>query len=329
MSSRPVIVAELSSNHLGSLDLAMEILEAAAKAGASAFKLQTYSPDEMVGDPDYVIKSGAWAGRKLLDLYNEAQTFRMWHPIIFKRAKKLGIEVFSSPFSASDVGFLETLDCPRYKIASHEITDHELIAACARTGKPIIISTGMASAKEIARACTVARIAGCGDITLLKCTSAYPARHEDMNLRTIRDLSAIAKAGLSDHSTGTAAAVAAVALGAVMIEKHLCLDRDLGGPDAAFSLEPDEFKRLVDDCNAAHASLGRHSSYGGGESPELRRGIWAANDIKKGQTITRDDLKVARPCLGYPADMLQDIVHAVATCDISPADPIHQRNVDA
>jgi N-acetylneuraminate synthase len=326
--TEPCIVAELSGNHLGSLDLALEILEAAANAGASAFKLQTYRPDDMVGDPHYVIQSGKWKGQKLLDLYKEAQTFRMWHPIIFKRAKKIGIEVFSTPFSRDDVEFLETLDCPRYKIASHEIIDLELIDACAKTGKPMVISTGMATSLEIAQAHTTAYLAGCRDLTLLKCTSAYPAQPDDMHLRTMRDLMPIAKVGLSDHSEGTAVAVAAVALGATMIEKHLCLDRKLGGPDAAFSLEPNEFKRLVDDCRIAARAVGKHGQYGGGESPELRRGLWASRPIPKGTVINRAHIKVARPGLGLPANRLNDAVGSTAVRDIAQFHPIMAEDID-
>lgn len=255
---KPLFVAEVSANHLGSLKRALAIVEAAAAAGADAVKLQTFTPEQMV-DAGATAKSGPWAGRGLLELYREAHTPREWHRTIFDFAARVGIKAFSSAFHRDDVDFLETLGCPIYKIASFELTDHALIRYAARTGKPLIISTGMATLGEIAMAANAAKTAGCPDLTLLKCTSAYPADCSDANLAAMAWLPRLARCdgfGLSDHTLGIGVAVAAVALGASVIEKHLTLSREDGGPDAAFSMEPGEFARMVTEGRRAAAAIG-------------------------------------------------------------------------
>lgn len=252
----PFIVAELSANHLGSLDRAMRIIEAASVAGADAIKLQTFNPEQMV-DADKVIVSGPWAGRNAQDLYRQAQTPREWHEPLFEKARSLGLMAFSSVFHPDDVDFLETLGCPIYKIASFELTDLALVAYAAGTGKPLIISTGMATEKEIEAAICAVDDANPGDLTLLKCTSSYPADPADANLNTMVAMMRFGvEVGLSDHTLGCGVAVAATALGASVIEKHLTLSRADGGLDAAFSMEPTEFAQMVTECRRAHAALG-------------------------------------------------------------------------
>lgn len=264
--NRPFIVAELSANHLGSLDRAVDIVQAAADAGADAIKLQTFTPEQMA-ETNAVVESGPWAGRKLLELYREAHTPREWHKPLFGLAKLRGMVAFSSVFHPDDVDFLETLDCPIYKIASFELTDLALIERTARTMKPVIMSTGMATYDEIAGAARIVwrhgkggamKAASDGDVTLLKCTSAYPADASDSNLATLADIRErfSCDVGLSDHTPGIGVAVAATALGATVIEKHLTLSRADGGPDAAFSMEPHEFAQLVTECRRAAAAIG-------------------------------------------------------------------------
>jgi len=250
------IVAELSANHLGSLDRALSIVQAAARAGADAVKLQTFTPEQMAA-PGARIPSGPWFGREAIELYREAHTPREWHASLFALAHDLGIEAFSSVFHPDDVDFLETLGCPRYKIASFELTDHALIRYAARTVKPIIISTGMATEDEIARAAWAADDSP--HLTLLKCTSAYPAPASEANLLTMQRLTVFPRCrayGLSDHTMGIGVAVAAAALGATMIEKHLTLARSDGGLDAAFSMEPAEFAQMVTECRRAVEAVG-------------------------------------------------------------------------
>lgn len=256
-----MIVAEISANHLGSLGRAVAIIEAAAAAGADAVKFQTFTPEQMVG-PDLVISAGPWAGRHAIELYREAHTPRGWHDALFDRAHALGLVAFSSVFHPDDVDFLQALGCPLYKISSFELTDQLLIRYAARTGKPLVISTGMASFEEITAAVEAAQ--GCQDLTLLKCTSAYPARPAEANLVAGQALSGYhfgrisqgLKWGLSDHTMGIGVAVAAAALGATMIEKHLTLTRADGGLDAGFSMEPAEFAQLVLECRCAAEAIG-------------------------------------------------------------------------
>lgn len=266
------IVAELSANHLGSLKRALDIVSAAAKAGADAVKFQTFTPEQMVA-PDLHIVAGPWAGRRAVELYRQAHTPREWHADLFTYARELGLEAFASVFHPDDVDFLETLGCPMYKVASFEIIDHALIAHAARTGKPLVISTGMASFAEIDEAVLLAKDAGCLDLTLLKCTSAYPAPASEVNLAAGREMGHLwrnVRWGLSDHTDGIGVAVAAAALGATMIEKHLTLARADGGPDAAFSMEPHEFAQMVTECRRGALGVG-HVRYGPtpAEAPHL------------------------------------------------------------
>jgi pseudaminic acid synthase len=299
--NRPTIVAELSANVTTSLSIALQTVEAAAHAGADAIKLQTWTPGTMVLDRSYVIKSGAWKGRSLANLYEEAWTPWDWHRPIFERARDLGMEAWSTPFDTNAVGFLEALDCPRYKIASFEILDLDLIRACAATGKPIIISTGMAQLSEIVAA---GRAAEPSKVTLLKCTSAYPASPSEANLATMAGLKAFGAVGLSDHTIGSAVAVAATILGATVIEKHFILDRRMGGPDAHFSANPQEFADLVKNCRDASAAIGKlHFGPTEGESTELRRGLYWAKDLPADHVVQATDMVTARPATpASPAD---------------------------
>jgi len=251
---KPFIVAELSCNHQGSLDRALALVDAVVDAGADAIKLQTWTPGSMVQDHTYVMRTGPWRGRNLANLYHEAHTPWEWHPVIFDYAQKQGIEAFSTPFDVGALEFLESLNCPRYKVASFSLINLPLIRAIAETRTPIILSTGMATEEEINAAIDAS---GYNDLTLLKCTSAYPADASDANLATMQDMAAFyGNSGLSDHTPGIGVAVAAAALGATVIEKHLTLLRADGGPDAAFSMEPDEFKQMVTACRQAAAAIG-------------------------------------------------------------------------
>lgn len=309
----PVFVAEISANHLGRKERAEALIDLAAESGADAVKFQTYDPKHMVGNPSLVMQSGPWAGRNLLDLYQEAWTPSTWQRELFARARRRGLVPFSSPFSAEDVDFLEGLKCPIYKIASFEITDLELIRYAAGTKKPMIISTGMATLHEIEAAVDVALVYGARTVTILKCTSGYPAPVEEANLNTLRDLAEYfiygdderIQIGLSDHTLGHAAAIAAVALGAAVIEKHLTVSRKHGGPDAGFSAEPLEFREMVGLGRQVAATLG-HVHYGPTPSEEphlvLRRALWVVADVRKGDKFTTWNLRACRP--GYGRELL-------------------------
>jgi sialic acid synthase SpsE len=263
MNSSPYIVAEMSANHLGSLDRALAIIDAAADAGADAIKFQLFEPERLA--PDAAITEGPWKGRSTHDLYREAQTPRLWFPTLIERAQARGIDWFSSVFDADGLAFLESLDCPRYKISSFEIVDLDLIRAVAATGKLLIVSTGMATRNEIHK---VMDLIDAKQLTLLKCTSAYPAPIEEINLKSMCYLG---RCGLSDHTLGNTVAIAATALGASVIEKHLTLLRADGGPDAAFSMEPDEFRQMVTECRRARAALGTvHFGPTPSEIPQLQ-----------------------------------------------------------
>ena len=312
MSNNPYIVAELSCNHLGSLPRALDLILAAKNVGADAVKLQCWHPDRMCVDREYMITSKPWQGSRLYDLYQAAFTPWEWFPILFERAKALGIECFASVFDVEALAFLETLDCPRYKIASFEITDLPLIRAVAHTGKPIVISTGMATESEVFAAAGVAfECAPDRETvrpTLLKCTSAYPAPVAEANLRTMLNLKVPGVAvGLSDHTLGPVVPVVATALGATMIEKHLTLYRSDGGPDAAFSSEPQEFKATVLACREAKLALGE-VKYGPTEAerPSLifRRSLYVRRPLPKGMILTPEVIASAivsaRPALGLP-----------------------------
>lgn len=307
----PFIIAEMSGNHNQSLDKALEIVEAAAKAGAHALKIQTYTADTMtlnLSEGDFYIadSKSLWQGTSLYQLYQEAHTPWDWHKPIFNRCRDLGIIGFSTPFDATSVDFLEELEVPFYKIASFENIDLPLIRKVAQTGKPIILSTGMASIAELDEAVQTARNAGCTELVLLKCTSSYPASPANSNLLTIPHLKQLfnCPVGLSDHTLGIGAAVASVALGATVIEKHFTLSRAEGGVDAAFSLEPQEFSGLVQESMSACAALGT-ISYGPTEketsSLKFRRSLYVVEDMQAGDILTPENVRAIRPGYGlYP-----------------------------
>jgi N-acetylneuraminate synthase len=327
---RPYVIAELSANHLGGIDRALAIMEAAQRAGADAVKLQTYTADTMTIDhdgPGFIIEGGLWDGRKLYELYQEAHTPWDWHEALFAKGRELGIAVFSSPFDATAIELLERLGAPAYKIASFEAVDLALIALAAKTGKPLIISTGMADRDEIGQSVEAARAAGGRDIILLHCVSSYPAKAEDSNLRTIPDMAAEfdVLVGLSDHAPGSAVAVAGTALGACAIEKHLTLRRADGGPDAAFSLEPDEFARLVAETSTAHAALGQ-ISYAPEASEEsmrkLRRSLYVVADMEEGEIFTTHNLRAIRPGLGLAPCHLSRVLGMRASSPIKRGTPL-------
>jgi pseudaminic acid synthase len=304
----PFVIAEMSGNHNQSLDMALAIVDAAADCGADAIKIQTFTPDSMtlnLGTGEFVVTDpkSLWAGRRLYDLYAEAMTPADWHGPIFERAKARGILCFSTPFDEAAVDFLESLDAPAYKIASFEAVDLPLIARVAATGKPMIISTGMATLAEIAEAVDAARAAGCTDLTLLKCTSSYPASPENTNLSTMPVIAAATgcPVGLSDHTLGVGVSVASIALGGSVIEKHFVLDRSAGGVDSAFSLEPAEFRVLVDECRRAAQALGV-VHFGGTASEQAgrrkRRSLYIGADLAAGDVLTPENLRRIRPGSG-------------------------------
>jgi N-acetylneuraminate synthase len=315
--ARPYLIAEMSGNHNQSLERALALVDAAARAGADAIKLQTYTAATMTLDvrsQGFIIDDpeSLWTGRQLYELYQLAHTPWEWHAPIMARARELGLHCFSSPFDETAVDFLVSLDVPAFKIASFENTDLPLIKKVAGTGKPMIISTGMATAAEIDEAVTTARQAGCHDIVLLKCTSTYPASPENTNLRTIPNLGATfgCEVGLSDHTMGVGAAVAAVALGATVIEKHFTLRRADGGVDASFSLEPEEFASLRVETERAWLSLGR-VTYGGTaaehKSRAFRRSLYISRDLEAGEILDSGSVRSVRPGFGL-APKWRDLV---------------------
>jgi pseudaminic acid synthase len=302
----PYIIAELSANHNGSLERALETINVAKRCGASAIKLQTYTADTMTIDsdrPEFMVRGGLWDGYKLYDLYKWAETPFEWHQAMFEHARKIGITVFSTPFDESAVDLLEHLHAPAYKIASFENTDLPLIRYVARTGKPMIMSTGMASEDEIAEAVDTARQAGCTNLVLLHCISSYPAPMDQANIRQMPQLANRFGTipGLSDHTMGTTASVAAVALGACVIEKHFTLSRADKGPDSDFSLEPEELERLCKDAKDAWLALG-HASYQRQIAEEgskiFRRSIYFVRDLPAGAVVSQEDIRRIRPGLG-------------------------------
>lgn len=312
----PYIVAEMSGNHNGDIGRAIALIDAARASGADAVKLQTYTAETITLDvdgPGFRVEGGLWDGRRLFDLYVEAHTPWAWHETLFRHARDIGIQIFSSPFDFSAVDLLEGLEAPAYKIASFELVDIPLIRRCAQTGKPLVMSTGLATEDEIADAVAAAREAGASGLILLHCTSAYPAPMSSMNLVTLPHLAARfdVLAGLSDHTMGTAASVAAVALGACFIEKHFCLSRDEGGVDSAFSLEPDELARLVADCRAAAEALGE-IRYGPTpaevSSRDHRRSLYIAEDVVAGEVLTPRNVRSVRPGFGLAPKQLDAVL---------------------
>lgn len=329
---RVYIVAEMSGNHNQSLERAFAIIDAAADCGVDAMKIQTYTADTMtidaaggaftIADPNSL-----WKGRSLYELYKEAHTPWEWHKPIFDRCKERGLSCFSTPFDDSAVNFLESIDAPFYKIASFENTDLPLVRKVAATGKPVIISTGMASLAELDDTVRAARGAGCTDLTLLKCTSTYPASPADSNIRTIPHLREAfgTKVGLSDHTMGCGVAVASVALGVTLIEKHFTLSRADGGVDSAFSMEPAELKRLVEDVRRAEVALGS-VKYGPGvaetASLKFRRSLYAVADIKAGAAFNVQNVRAIRPGLGLAPKFTEMVIGRKARTDIKRGTPL-------
>jgi pseudaminic acid synthase len=328
-SSRPFIIAEMSGNHNQSLDRAIAIVDAAADAGAHAIKLQTYTADTMTVKGAHTIeeKGSLWEGRELYDLYKEAYTPWEWHEPIFAHAKKRGILAFSSPFDETAVDFLETLNVPAYKIASFENNHHPLLRKVARTGKPVIMSTGVSSPGDILASIKVFRDNGCKELVLLKCTSTYPSSPENTNLATIPHMRELYQVpiGLSDHTMGIGASVAAVALGARVIEKHFTLSRAEGGVDSAFSLEPAELKALVVESERAFLSMGTISySLTSGEATNqfYKRSLYAATDLPAGTVITEAHLKVLRPAKGITPEFYDQVVGREVQQSIKAGTPL-------
>jgi N-acetylneuraminate synthase len=326
----PYVIAELSANHNGRLDIALRIVEEAKKAGADAIKLQTYKPDTITlncDSEDFKIKGGLWDGRTLYDLYEEAHMPWEWHKPLFDRARELGITIFSSPFDNTAIDLLEDLNAPAYKIASFEAVDLPLIKYAASTGKPMIISTGMADAEEIAEAIDAAREGGCKELAILHCVSGYPAPAEDYNLRTIPDM--IERfglvTGLSDHTLDNTTAITSVALGASIIEKHFTLDRSGGGPDDSFSLEPAELAALCWGAKTAWSALGR-VDYGRKSSEQgnvkFRRSLYFVKDMKAGDVITSDCVRSVRPGFGLPPKLMSEIMGAIVKDTVKTGQPV-------
>lgn len=331
----PYIIAELSANHNGELETALRIIEEAKKSGADAVKLQTYTADTITLNSDadeFRIKGGLWDGRTLYDLYQEAHMPWDWHKPLFDHARNLGITIFSSPFDNTAVDLLEDLNAPAYKIASFEAVDLPLIKYVASTGKPMIISTGMADAEEIAEAIEAAREGGCKELAILHCVSGYPAPAADYNLRTITDM--VKRfglvTGLSDHTLDNTTAITSVALSASIIEKHFTLDRSGGGPDDSFSLEPAELAALCRDSKTAWQALGsvnygRKSSEQG--NAQFRRSLYFVKDMKAGDVITEDAVRSVRPGFGLAPKYLESIIGKKVSCAIMANTPVLMESI--
>jgi pseudaminic acid synthase len=329
------IIAEMSANHGGSLEKAIELVRAAKESGADAIKLQTYTPDTLTLDcrrPEFIIGKGTpWEGRNLYELYRGAYTPWEWQPKLKAEADRLGIDCFSTPFDETAVDFLEKMEVPAHKIASFELVDTELIRKVASTGKPVIMSTGMGTFEEITEAVQTLRAAGCTQFALLKCTSAYPAPAEEMNLRTIAHMSAEfgVPVGLSDHTMGIAVPVAAVAMGACIIEKHITLSRADGGPDSTFSLEPSEFRAMVEAVRIAEAALGG-VSYDITEkernSRRFRRSLFVVRDMQAGDVFSCENVRSIRPGYGLPVKELADVLGRTAKVAIARGTPLSREH---
>lgn len=327
---KPYIIAEMSGNHNGDITRAIELIKAAKDAGADAVKLQTYTADTITINHDseeFIIQGGLWDGSKLYDLYEQAHTPWDWHKILFDEAEKIGITIFSSPFDHTAVDLLESLNAPAYKIASFELIDLPLIRKVATTGKPMIMSTGNANLAEIEEAVAAAKAAGAKDIILLHCTSGYPTPASQANISTMsvmRDAFSV-EVGLSDHTMDIGVSVAAVALGACVIEKHFTLARSDGGPDSAFSLEKNELKSLVTNCNMAFESIGEPNFVS--TEVELqtkihRRSLYVVKDIKKGEVFTQEHVRSIRPGKGILPKYHQEVLGRKANCDIKFGTPL-------
>jgi len=329
-NSQTLIIAELSANHNQKYDLAVKTIKAMKEAGADAVKLQTYTPDTITIDCDneyFQIKEGLWKGKTLYELYQKAYTPWEWQPKLKKIAEDLGLIYFSSAFDKSAVDFLEKMDVPAYKIASFEITDIPLIEYIASKGKPVILSTGIATLADIEEAVNACKRMGNEQIALLKCTSAYPAQIEDANLLIIPNMRETfgTVVGLSDHTLGSSAAIASVALGAKIIEKHFILDRNLGGPDAAFSMEPEGFKQMVKYIREVEKALGSaiyELTEKQKKSRELSRSLFVVKDIKKGEVFTQENVKSIRPGYGLKPRYLNEILGKKAKIDLGKGLPL-------
>ncbi len=326
----PYVIAELSANHNGKLETALRIIEEAKKAGADAVKLQTYKPDTITLDcdsEDFKIRGGLWDGRTLYELYEEAHMPWGWHKPLFERARKLGITIFSSPFDNTAIDLLEDLNTPAYKIASFEAVDLPLIKYAASTGKPVIISTGMADAEEIQEAVDAAREGGCKQLAVLHCVSGYPAPAEDYNLRTIPDMMARfgLVTGLSDHTLDNTTAITSVAMGASIIEKHFTMDRSGGGPDDSFSLEPADLAALCQGAKTAWLAMGR-VDYGRKSSEQgnakFRRSLYFVKAMNANEQITHDCIRSVRPGYGLAPKFLYEIIGKQVTQDIKQNSPV-------
>lgn len=323
------VIAEMSANHNGSIETAKEIIHAIKETGADCVKVQTYTADTITMDcrnEYFLLNGGTWDGQNLYDLYKKAYMPWEWQGILKKEAEAIGLDFFSTPFDPTSVDFLESIDIPFYKIASFEVVDIPLIKKVAATGKPIIMSVGMASLAEIDEAVRVIKSYG-NDLALLKCSSAYPAVPEKMNLRTIQHLQETFKVpvGLSDHSMGSVSAVTAVALGARIIEKHFCLSRDFGGPDSSFSMEPAEFKQMVEDVQMAAKAVGDVAYQVSEEEKSnyaVRKSIFVSKDIKKGEPLTPENIRVIRPGYGMSPKFYEEVLGRKASRDLSFGEPL-------
>ena len=332
----PYVIAELSANHNGKIETALRIIEEAKKAGADAVKLQTYKPDTITlncDSEDFKIRGGLWDGRTLYELYEEAHMPWDWHKPLFERARQLGITIFSSPFDNTAIDLLEDLNAPAYKIASFEAVDLPLIKYAASTGKPMIISTGMADAEEIQEAIDAAHEGGCKELAVLHCVSGYPAPAEDYNLRTIPDM--IERfgmvTGLSDHTLDNTTAITSVAMGASIIEKHFTLDRSGGGPDDSFSLEPAEMAALCTGAKTAWAALGR-VDYGRKSSEQgnvqFRRSLYFVKALKAGEVISPDAIRSVRPGFGVSPKFQLQVIGNIVQQDVAVNTPVSMENVN-
>ncbi|MCL2654211.1 MAG: pseudaminic acid synthase [Coriobacteriia bacterium] len=330
------VIAELSANHDGSLERARQTVKAAAAAGADAIKIQTYTADTLTLDcalPPFRIEEGLWAGRTLYELYQEAATPWEWHRELRDLAYKEGILFFSTPFDDTAVDFLEELEVPLYKIASFELIDIPLLKKVAATHKPVILSAGMATIAEVEEAVTTLREGGSGEVTLLKCTSAYPALPAEANLLTIPDMYErfACGVGLSDHTLGSAVAVAAVALGATVVEKHFTLDRSGGGPDDSFSMEPEEFAPMITDIRIAALARGKvQYEPTGSQSASLRfrRSLFVVQDISAGEMFTKENVRCIRPSDGLHPRYYEAVLGKCASCDVKRGTPLRMEQVD-